>query len=139
MYIVTGGAGFIGSAMVWALNQQGITDILVVDNLAQTEKWRNLVGLAYQAYEHRDAFLERVRARSIAERIDGVIHMGACSSTTETDADFLMRNNVDYSKNSAVLPSNGAGGSCMQVQPRPMAMARAVLLTRTPCLIRCGR
>lgn len=98
MYIVTGGAGFIGSAMVWALNQQGITDILVVDNLARTEKWRNLVGLSYQAYEHRDIFSERLRARNIAERIDGVIHMGACSSTTETDADFLMRNNVEYSK-----------------------------------------
>lgn len=98
MYIVTGGAGFIGSAMVWELNRQGITDILIVDNLARTEKWRNLVGLTYRAYEHRDVFLERLRSGRVTGRIDAVIHMGACSSTTELDADFLMRNNVEYSK-----------------------------------------
>ncbi len=50
MYIVTGGAGFIGSAMVWKLNQMGIDDILVVDNLSTSEKWNNLVGLKYEDY-----------------------------------------------------------------------------------------
>lgn len=53
MYIVTGGAGFIGSAMIWRLNEAGIDDILVVDNLASSEKWRNLVNRRYRDYVHR--------------------------------------------------------------------------------------
>ena len=59
MYIVTGGAGMIGSATVWALNQKGIEDILVVDNLANTEKWKNIVCLKYSDYMHRDEFLQK--------------------------------------------------------------------------------
>ncbi|ACV68374.1 ADP-glyceromanno-heptose 6-epimerase [Desulfohalobium retbaense] len=97
MIVVTGGAGFIGSAFVWQLNQMGIRDILVVDNLACSEKWKNLVNLDYQDYLHRDAYLEKVRMdRLPAPR--AIIHMGACSSTTERDADFLMENNYRYSK-----------------------------------------
>ena len=53
MYIVTGGAGFIGSAMIWRLNEAGIDDILVVDNLASSEKWRNLVNRRYRDYVRR--------------------------------------------------------------------------------------
>jgi ADP-L-glycero-D-manno-heptose 6-epimerase len=97
MYIVTGGAGFIGSAVIWRLNQAGSDNIVVVDNLASTEKWRNLVTLRYADYWHRDHLRRLIREKS-AELggLAGVIHMGACSSTTEHDADFLMDNNFHY-------------------------------------------
>jgi len=98
MYIVTGGAGFIGSAMVWKLNQMGITDILVVDNLSTSEKWSNLVGLRYEDYLHRDQFLKYILEGDDPFETDAVIHMGACSSTTELDADFLMENNYRYTQ-----------------------------------------
>ena len=104
MYIITGGAGFIGSAMIWKLNTLGVSDILVVDNLGLSEKWKNLVNRSYAAYMHRDAFLDAVRKDALDEalqretRVEAIIHMGACSSTTERDADFLMRNNLEYSK-----------------------------------------
>ena len=102
MYIVTGGAGFIGSAMIWKLNTLGINNILVVDNLASSEKWKNLVNRSYADYMHRDAFIDLVSNNDfedvIGEEVEAVIHMGACSSTTERDADFLMQNNLAYSK-----------------------------------------
>ena len=98
MYIVTGGAGFIGSAVVWGLNSLGKEDILVVDNLSTSDKWKNLVNRRYSAYLHRDAFLELVKRDGLGNDIDAIIHMGACSSTTERDADFLMANNLEYSK-----------------------------------------
>ena len=98
MYIVTGGAGFIGSAMVWKLNQMGIDDILIVDNLASTEKWKNLVNRKFTEYLHRDEFQTMLEENRLPENIEGIIHLGACSSTTERDVDFLMRNNVRYSK-----------------------------------------
>ena len=98
MYIVTGGAGFIGSAMVWKLNQMGIDDILVVDNLSTSEKWNNLVGLKYQDYLHRDQFLKFILEGEDPFETEAVVHMGACSSTTELDADFLMENNYRYTQ-----------------------------------------
>ncbi len=98
MYIVTGGAGFIGSAMVWKLNQMGIDDILVVDNLSTSEKWKNLVNLRYEDYLHRDQFLKLILEGDDPFETEGVIHMGACSSTTELDADFLMENNYRYTQ-----------------------------------------
>ena len=98
MYIVTGGAGFIGSAMVWKLNTMGIEDILVVDNLSTSEKWNNLVGLKYEDYLHRDQFLKFILEDEDRFETQAVIHMGACSSTTELDADFLMENNYRYTQ-----------------------------------------
>lgn len=98
MYIVTGGAGFIGSAMVWKLNSLGIADILVVDNLGSSEKWKNLVNRAYAEYLPREEFIERVRSDSLGWKVEGIFHMGACSSTTERDVDFLFRNNTEYAK-----------------------------------------
>ena len=96
MIIVTGGAGLIGSNFIWELNRQGMDDILVVDNLASTEKWKNLSHLRYSNYMHRDRFLEQLRSGQKLEGVEAVIHMGACSSTTERDADFLMENNFHY-------------------------------------------
>ncbi len=98
MHIVTGGAGFIGSAVVWELNRRGLDDIVVVDNLARTEKWKNLVNRRYADYLHRDAFMDMVRRDALPWPVTAVFHLGACSSTTETDADFLMENNFHYSR-----------------------------------------
>ncbi|MDY6903753.1 MAG: ADP-glyceromanno-heptose 6-epimerase [Thermodesulfobacteriota bacterium] len=96
-YIVTGGAGFIGSAVVWQLNNAGIDDILVVDNLGSSDKWKNLVNRRYADYVHKDAFLESFLNGRFGD-VAAVIHMGACSSTTERDADYLMANNYYYSR-----------------------------------------
>ncbi len=98
MYIITGGAGFIGSALVWELNKQGIDNIIVVDNLASTEKWKNLVPLKISDYVHKDTFIKRVRTKGLSGKISGIVHLGACSSTTEQDADYLMENNFHYTR-----------------------------------------
>lgn len=98
MHIVTGGAGFIGSAMIWKLNEMGIDDIIVVDNLSTSEKWKNLVNRRYVDYIHRDDFMDMVLHHELPWKVESVIHMGACSATTELDADFLMENNLRYSR-----------------------------------------
>ncbi len=98
MYIVTGGAGFIGSAMIWKLNTLGIDNILVVDNLASTDKWKNLVNLRYADYLHKDQFIKFMAEGDDPFGTTAVIHMGACSSTTERDADYLMENNYRYTQ-----------------------------------------
>lgn len=96
MYIVTGGAGFIGSAIVWKLNSEGIDDIIIVDNLGVSDKWKNLVNRKYSDYIHKDAFLRMIIEDRLPFEVDGIIHMGACSSTTERNADYLMENNYRY-------------------------------------------
>ena len=98
MIVVTGGAGFIGSAFVWKLNQEGIEDIVIVDRLGTSEKWKNLVGLRYTDYLHRDAFGEMTTRDTVPFEVSAIIHMGACSSTTERDADFLWTNNFAYTR-----------------------------------------
>lgn len=97
MFIVTGGAGFIGSAFVWKLNSEGIDNIIIVDRLGTTDKWENLVNGRVVDYFHKDDFLEMVREDRVPFNVRGVVHMGACSSTTERDADYLMENNYRYS------------------------------------------
>jgi len=97
MIVLTGGAGFIGSAFLWKLNEEGINDILVVDNLGQSEKWRNLVGKRFRDYIQKDEFIEAVKEGRISKP-DSIVHMGACSSTTVTDADYFIKNNYEYSK-----------------------------------------
>ena len=96
MHIVTGGAGFIGSAVLWRLNTEGIDDILVVDDLGTSDKWKNLVNRRYIDYIHKSTFLPMLAGGKFGD-IDAIIHMGACSSTTERDADFLMENNFHFS------------------------------------------
>ena len=96
MIVVTGGAGFIGSALVWALNQRGQDDILVVDRLGQSDKWRNLAGLRFADYLDKAVFIAQLEQGRFGDSIEAILHMGACSSTTEADADYLMANNYRY-------------------------------------------
>lgn len=93
--IVTGGAGFIGSAIVWRLNQLGETDVLIVDRLDETDKWKNLAPLKFADYIDADDFIERLDNFKNTETL---LHLGACSSTTERDANFMMRNNYGFTK-----------------------------------------
>src|SRR5688572_26218234 len=101
MWIVTGGAGFIGSVLVWRMNQAGITDILVVDQLGTSEKWKNLRARRFSDYVESGPFLERLEANRLG-KIDGIVHLGANSSTTETNAGHLIENNFEYTKRLAV-------------------------------------
>jgi len=98
MVIVTGGAGFIGSAMVWKLNQLGEREIIIVDELGVDEKWKNLTGLNFIDYYNKDDFMEMILNETLPFEFDTMIHMGACSSTTEKNADYLFDNNVRYSQ-----------------------------------------
>lgn len=97
-YIVTGAAGLIGSAVVWALNRAGETDILAVDHLGNSEKWKNLRALRFADYMEKDDFLTYLSDDSFFSEVQGIVHMGACSSTTETDATYLIHNNFEYTK-----------------------------------------
>ncbi len=97
MIVVTGAAGFIGSCIVKELNKHGRKDIIIVDELGSDEKWKNLVTLKYIDYEHKTDFLELLQTNKIKD-VDLIIHMGACSSTTEKNAEYLMQNNFKYSK-----------------------------------------
>lgn len=95
MIVLTGGAGFIGSVVLSKLNLEGIDDVVVVDSIAATTKWKNLVGKRFKEYVHKDDFLTRLEQKQFS-KIDSIIHMGACSSTAEMDLDYLMRNNYEY-------------------------------------------
>jgi ADP-L-glycero-D-manno-heptose 6-epimerase len=109
MIIITGGAGFIGSAVVWRLNQLGMDDILIVDHLGTGEKWKNLVPLRFRDYLEKDEFLRLIgtdgypKLTGGGKGIEAVIHLGARSSTTEQDASYLVRNNFEYTRQLALF------------------------------------
>lgn len=98
-YIVTGGAGLIGSNLIRELNSMGISGILVVDHLGTTEKWKNLRGLEFLDYMEKDVFLESIlKDNNPYREFKYLVHLGACSSTTETDASYLIENNYRYTQ-----------------------------------------
>jgi ADP-L-glycero-D-manno-heptose 6-epimerase len=97
--LVTGGAGFIGSALVAALNQRGLSDIVVTDFLGSDEKWRNLVPLKFADYVEAGDFRSRLAQNTSAfGRFSAVFHLGACSATTEKNASYLIDNNFNVTK-----------------------------------------
>ena len=98
MVIVTGGAGFIGSALVAGLNARGCDEVLIVDVLGEDEKWKNLRGLRFMDYVEADEFFDMLTAGRVDWPVEAIFHLGACSSTTETDASYLVRNNYNTSK-----------------------------------------
>ncbi len=99
MIIVTGGAGFIGSNIVKALNAMGRTDIIVVDDLSDGRQFYNISDCDIADYLDKDDFIARVRNNDgILDNVEVIFHEGACSSTTEWDGKFMMENNYEYSK-----------------------------------------
>jgi ADP-L-glycero-D-manno-heptose 6-epimerase len=95
--VVTGAAGFIGRNVVAELNARGNTNLLLVDQLGTDEKWQNLLGLRFEDLIGPDEFLRRVESNHLGH-IDSIIHLGACSATTERDADYLLKNNYHYTR-----------------------------------------
>ncbi len=99
MIVVTGGAGFIGANIVKQLNDRGERDILVVDDLEDGTKFRNIADLDIADYLDKDQFLEKIESgNSFGDKIQAIFHEGACSATTEWDGRYMMKNNYEYSK-----------------------------------------
>jgi ADP-L-glycero-D-manno-heptose 6-epimerase len=96
-YVVTGAAGFIGSNLIRALNERGVTNVIAVDNLTRADKFANLVGCEIADYLDKRDFLERVEAGEFDGALDAILHQGACSDTMETDGRYVMENNYRYS------------------------------------------
>lgn len=95
LIVLTGGAGLIGSGVLKHLNEQGLSNIIVVDHLGQTEKWKNLVGKSFIDIIDKAHFFDWLEGRESS--IEAIIHLGACSSTVETNATYLLENNYRYS------------------------------------------
>jgi ADP-L-glycero-D-manno-heptose 6-epimerase len=98
LIILTGGAGFIGSCFLWKLNQEGEKNILLVDHNDSEIKINNLKGKSYTDFIEKDDFIVNIKSGNVPKKVKAIFHIGACTSTTETDADYLQKNNTDYSR-----------------------------------------
>lgn len=98
MIIVTGGAGFIGSNLIRALNERGEKNILLVDHLLNGRKVHNIADLEIADYMDKTQFIEKIESPAFLNNVKAVFHQGACSATTEWDGQYVMMNNYDYSK-----------------------------------------
>jgi ADP-L-glycero-D-manno-heptose 6-epimerase len=98
LHVVTGAAGFIGSRLVAALNREGITEILAVDNLENVDKLPNLVGCEIEDYLDKREFIARLEAGQFDGSVEAVLHQGACSDTLAADGRYVMENNYRYSR-----------------------------------------
>ena len=96
-YVVTGAAGFVGSNLVKALNERGMSNIIAVDNLKRADKFRNLVDCNIADYLDKQEFLELLESGQLDGAVEAVLHQGACSDTMETDGHYMMANNYRYS------------------------------------------
>ncbi|MGE0267621.1 MAG: ADP-glyceromanno-heptose 6-epimerase [Candidatus Omnitrophota bacterium] len=106
MIIITGAAGFIGSCIVARLNEDGHDDLILVDHMPDDSKQGNLKGKKYVKYYDKSEFIELVRKSSLKEKVNALIHMGACSSTTLQDQEYFTQNNLEYTKSLAVWAVN---------------------------------
>jgi ADP-L-glycero-D-manno-heptose 6-epimerase len=97
LIVVTGAAGFIGRNLVAALNARGHHNLLLVDSLGRDEKWKNLRGLVFDDLVSPADFLRTVQEDKLP-KVEACIHLGACSATTEADADYLLENNYRYTR-----------------------------------------
>ena len=98
MIIVTGAAGFIGSCIVARLNQEGESDLILVDHMPDDRKKGNLAGKTYRAYHDKTEFINKVKSGAMEPAVKAVIHMGACSSTTLQDEAYFTENNLEYTR-----------------------------------------
>jgi len=98
LIILTGGAGFIGSCFLWKLNQENRKNILVVDHMDSDVKKKNLDNKKYADYLEKDVFISDVKKGKKPKNVSAIFHIGACSSTMETNVDYLEQNNYEYSK-----------------------------------------
>lgn len=98
MIVVTGGAGFIGANIVKGLNDRGIEDVIVVDNLEKAEKFYNITDCEIADYIDKRDFISQISDKSFGHKIKAIFHEGACSDTMEHNGLYMMSNNYDYSK-----------------------------------------
>ena len=96
MIIITGGAGFIGANLVRKLNEKGNSNIIIVDNIKKSKK--NINALKFKDYYDKKDFLLKINNKQFKSNLNGIIHLGACTDTTETNWEYLKFNNILYTK-----------------------------------------